>query len=70
MPDKNRNFGRIKQAERALTTLDCRDDLEADIVDTMTNLLHLAHANGLDTPAILRMANIHFIEEEKGNGKI
>jgi len=70
MPDKNRNFGRIKQAERALNNLDEMDDLDSGIIDMMTNLLHLAHANGLDTPAIIRMANIHFIEEEKGNGKI
>ena len=67
MPDKNRNFGRIEQAERALNALYHRDpdDLEADIVDTMTNLLHLANAKGLDTPAIIRMANTHFIEEAK-----
>jgi len=37
---------------------------EENIIDLVTNLLHLAHQEGLDPQAILRMAEIHF-EEEK-----
>ena len=40
------------------------DTLEADLIDLITDLLHLAHRRDEDAHLILRMAEMHFKDEE------
>lgn len=65
--DENENEARRDNARRALDSLslinEFGDDLEANIVDLITDLLHLAHHVHIDTDAVLRMAQYHFEEE-------
>ena len=39
------------------------DELETDITDLITNLLHYAHTEGLNTEEILTRAGYHFTQE-------
>ena len=58
------NAERARRASDMVQSFGWREEVETDIIDLITNLLHLAHQEGLDPQAILRMAEIHF-EEEK-----
>ena len=60
------NEERAAIADEALNALPEReDDTWTDIIDLTTNLLHLAHQEGLDPQTILRMAETHLEEEER-----
>jgi len=59
------NLRRIQIARQAIHTMPERDTLETDIIDLITNLLHLAESSELDAEAIVRMAVGHF-EAEAG----
>lgn len=39
------------------------DDLDSMIIDTITNMLHLANDNGMDIEVLLAAARINFDEE-------
>jgi hypothetical protein len=62
--------GRIISAERALSEY-CRskreplNSLETGIIDLMTDLLHLARTENLDGFQLAKMAQMHFLVEEK-----
>ena len=53
------NKSRMAMARNALYPISGSRVFEDDIIDLITNLLHLALAEGLDTAAILRMATNH-----------
>ena len=65
MPIKVRtNETRAEEARAAVSSMQLpHEETEANIIDLITNLLHLAHQEGLDPQAILRMAETHFEEE-------
>ena len=39
------------------------EDIEESIIDLITDLLHLARSHGLDTSAVTRMAETHYVAE-------
>lgn len=53
------NQDRIEMAREVMDSLPS-GDLEEDIIDLITNLLHLANSYELDTSGILRMAAGNF----------
>jgi hypothetical protein len=62
------NYLRIKAARSALaafkkTTKDAPDTMESDIVDLVTDLLHLANRHGIDPAAVVTCALDHFTNE-------
>jgi len=57
------NEERASRAADMVQSFGWREGAETDIIDLITNLLHLAHQEGLDPQAILRMAETHFEEE-------
>jgi hypothetical protein len=59
------NKERITIAKIALLELPEFDTIETGIIDLIANLLHLADSKGLDTAAILRMAEGNFNEERE-----
>jgi hypothetical protein len=49
------------------------EGLSESIVDLVSDLLHLAHQNGIEPDYIIRMAQTHFdaeVEEEAGHGDL
>ena len=63
------NISRAQIAEQALDNTrdgEMGEELECEIIDLITNLLHLADAKGLDTDVVANMARMHF-EEEKND---
>lgn len=56
------NQDRIEIAREVMDSLP-RGDLEEDIIDLITNLLHLANSYELDTGGILRMAAMNWEAE-------
>lgn len=63
---------RTDQAEIILTEY-CRlkgeplECLETEIIDLMTDLMHLARKENLDALSLTRMAQMHFLVEEETN---
>ncbi len=56
---------RIETAQKALAAVGVNknNDMESDIVDLVTDLLHLAHNEGMDYKSITTMAEIHIKAE-------
>ena len=71
----NLNLNIEERAERAECALLCYpggdpEDLDATIVDLVTDLLHLAHRNDIEPDYVTRMAQEHYdaeLEEEAGH---
>lgn len=59
------NEERADFAADTILTMDMEDDTEGNIIDLMTNLLHLADREGLDPYEMLRFAQHHY-EIESG----
>lgn len=54
------------RAERAYASLSRYDgEVETDIIDLMSDLLHLAREHGMDPKNVVRLAEMHFEAEEE-----
>ena len=72
---ENLNLNNDERSERAACALLCYpggdpEDLDATIVDLVTDLLHLAHKNDIEPDYVTHMAQEHYdaeVEEEAGS---
>lgn len=59
------NSGRILMAQEIVDSVSYfeEDDMNSNISDIITNMLHLAHDNGIDVDGLLAAARVNFEEE-------